>query len=116
MAEIEQPRPPLAIAIDNKAVLYAAYMYFLKSGGLFIPTKKQFKKGDKLTLLISLPNDPEKTEVIGSVVWITPVGAQGARAPGIGVQFEGDAGKLLNDKIQKILATSLKSNNPTHTL
>ena len=29
----------LSLAIKDKAVLYAAYMTFVRNGGLFIPTK-----------------------------------------------------------------------------
>ena len=32
----------LSLAIKEKAALYAAYMPFLKGGGLFIPTSKPF--------------------------------------------------------------------------
>jgi type IV pilus assembly protein PilZ len=107
---------PIAIAIKDLPVLHAAYMLFVKNGGLFIPTKKAFNKDDTLTLLVTLPNEETKFEVKATVVWITPVGAQGARTPGIGVQFEGEPGRELNDKIQKILAITLQSADPTHTM
>ncbi len=31
----------LSLTIKDKSVLYAAYMPFIKEGGLFIPTSKQ---------------------------------------------------------------------------
>jgi len=38
------PKPGvLSLAIKEKASLYAAYMPFIKGGGLFIPTTKPFK-------------------------------------------------------------------------
>lgn len=108
--------PPLSIVIKDKAALYASYMCFIKGGALFIPTKKEFNQGDKVNLLITLLDDPERVNVVGTVVWITPPGAQGARAAGIGVQLEGQTGKQLNDKIQTILPNNLQQSDPTHTM
>ena len=33
----------LSLTIKDKSVLYAAYMPFIKNGGLFIPTNKSYK-------------------------------------------------------------------------
>ena len=34
----------LSLTIKDKAVLYAAYMPFIKNGGLFIPTNKSLSE------------------------------------------------------------------------
>src|SRR5690554_8197329 len=78
----------LTLTIKDKAVLYAAYMPYIRQGGLFIPTQKQYQLGDEVFLLLNLMDEPEKIPVAGKVVWITPKGAQGNRAAGIGVQFK----------------------------
>lgn len=105
----------LSLTIKDKAVLYAAYMPFIKNGGLFIPTGKSYRLGDELFMLLSLMDEPEKIPVAGKVAWITPRGAQGNRAAGIGVQFnDGDA--LARNKIETYLAGALKSDRATHTL
>ena len=80
----------LSLAIKDKAVLYAAYMPFVKNGGLFIPTKKDYELGDEVFMLLNLMDEAEKIPVAGKVVWITPKGAQGNRAAGIGVQFSAE--------------------------
>ena len=77
----------LSLAIKDKAVLYAAYMPFIQNGGLFIPTKKEYEIGDEVFMLLSLMDEPEKLPVAGKVVWVTPQGAGGTKAAGIGVQF-----------------------------
>jgi len=104
----------LSLTIKDKSVLYAAFMPFIKNGGLFIPTNKSYKLGDEV-LLLNLMDEPEKIPVAGKVVWITPKGAQGSRAAGIGVQFnEGD--NTARNKIETYLAGALKSQRPTHTM
>ena len=44
----------LSLAIKDKAVLYAAYMPFIRNGGLFIPTKKEYELGDEVFMLLNL--------------------------------------------------------------
>lgn len=111
------PKPGvLSLAIKEKAALYAAYMPFIKGGGLFIPTNKSFKIGDEVFMLLSLIEDPLKLKVVGHVIWITPV-TQGNRPQGIGVQFSGkDGGLEARNKIEALLGGALKSARPTHTM
>ena len=111
------PKPGvLSLAIKEKAALYAAYMPFIKGGGLFIPTNKSFKVGDEVFMLLSLVDDPVKLKVVGHVIWITPV-TQGNRPQGIGVQFsEKDGGVEARNKIEALLGGALKSARPTHTM
>ncbi len=106
----------LSLAIKEKAALYGAYMPFIKGGGLFIPTNKPFKIGEEVFMLLSLVDDPVKLKVVGNVVWVMPV-AQNNRPQGIGVQFnEKDGGIEVKNKIEAILAGTLKSARPTHTM
>lgn len=117
MAEEEsQAKNVISIAIKDKAVLYAAYMPYIKEGGLFIPTKKPFAVGQKLDLAVTLMDDPEKFPVETEVVWCTPPGAQSNRAAGVGLQFVGGESGPLKRKIEGLLAASLQSDKPTHTL
>ena len=105
----------LSLTIKDKAVLYAAYMPFVVNGGLFIPTSKQYHLGDEVFLLLTLMEEPEKIPVAGKVVWITPRGAGGTRAAGIGVQFNEDSDSA-RKKIETYLAGALQSDRPTHTM
>jgi type IV pilus assembly protein PilZ len=80
------PRPTvLSLAIKEKAALYAAYMPFLKNGGMFVPTQKPYKLGDEIYLILALMDDPNKYPIAGKVAWITPPGAHHNKAQGIGV-------------------------------
>lgn len=105
----------LSLTIKDKAVLYSAYMPFIRHGGLFIPTSKQYKLGEEIFLLLSLMEEAEKIPVAGKVIWITPAGAQGNRAAGIGVQFS-DQDDTARRTIENYLAGSLESDRPTHTM
>jgi type IV pilus assembly protein PilZ len=106
----------LSLTIRDKSSLYAAYMPFIKNGGLFIPTNKPYKLGDEVFMLLTLTDSKEKLPVAGRIVWITPQGAQGNRTAGIGVQFsELDNGATRN-KIETQLAGALKSDRQTHTM
>ena len=105
----------LSLTIKDKAVLYAAFMPFINGGGLFIPTNKHYKLGAEVFILLSLMEEPEKLPIAGKVVWITPKGAQGSRAAGIGVQFNNEDDSVLR-KIETYLAGAMDSDRPTYTL
>lgn len=105
----------LSLTIKDKSVLYAAYMPFIKNGGLFIPTNKNYRLGDEVFMLLSLMEEPEKIPVAGKVIWMTPKGAQGNRAAGVGVQFN-DGDNSARNQIETHLAGTLKSDRPTHTM
>lgn len=107
----------LSIIIRDRAVLFAAYMPFLKSGGLFIPTKKMFSMSESCTLIITLLGEEDKFTVNGKVVWITPPGSPSNKAGGIGVEFAEDTeGERLKRRIEEILGPLLRSTNATHTM
>lgn len=106
----------LSLTIKDKGALYAAYMPFIANGGLFIPTNKSYKLGDEVFMLLTLMEETEKLPVAGKIVWVTPAGAQGNKAAGIGVQFsEQDNGQTRN-KIEGYLAGALGADRPTHTM
>ena len=105
----------LSLTIKDKSVLYAAYMPFVKHGGLFIPTNKSYRLGDEVFMLLNLMEEPEKIPVAGKVILVTPKGAQGNRAAGIGVQFS-DQDNTARSKIETYLAGALQSDRPTHTM
>ena len=107
----------LSLNIREKAALYAAYMPFLKGGGIFIPTSRSYALGEEVFMLLSLMEDPNRIAVQGKVVWITPDGVQGSRTQGIGVQFTLDeTGAAARAAIEKVLGETLASSRPTHTL
>ena len=118
MNELVNPGPRngiLSLTIKDKSVLYAAYMPFIKNGGLFIPTNKSYKLGDEVFMLLNLMDEAEKIPVAGKVTWVTPKGAQGSRAAGVGVQFN-DGDNTARSRIENHLAGALKSDRPTHTM
>jgi type IV pilus assembly protein PilZ len=92
-------------------------MPFLKGGGIFIPTSRQYQLGEEVFMLLSLMDDPNRIAVQGKVVWITPEGVQGNRTQGIGVQFTQDeTGANARSTIEQILGETLASVRPTHTM
>ncbi|WP_338848720.1 PilZ domain-containing protein [Massilia sp. W12] len=107
----------LSLAIKEKAALYAAYMPYLKNGGIFVPTNKPYKLGDEIYLILALMDDPNKYPIAGKVAWITPMGAANNKAQGIGVHFPDDeSGQRVKLRIEELLGAALRSTRATHTL
>lgn len=112
------PRPSvIQLAIKEKSALYAAYIPLFSEGGIFIPTAREYKLGDDIYVLLSLPEDPQRYPVAGKVAWVTPPKAAGNRTQGVGIQFPRDEkSKLLKIKIEQILGSHLGSDRPTQTI
>ncbi len=105
------------LVFKEKGALYAAYISVFTDGGLFLPTHRDYKMGEEVYLLVTLPEDPARYPVAGKVAWITPVNAAGGRTQGIGVRFPNDEKtRAVKHKIEEILGTSISSSKPTQTI
>jgi type IV pilus assembly protein PilZ len=82
-----------------------------------VPTTREYKIGEDIYLLLSLPDDPQRYPVAGKVAWITPANASGGRTQGVGVRFPADdKTRVLRIKIEEILGTAISSAKPTQTI
>jgi type IV pilus assembly protein PilZ len=107
----------IQLVFREKGALYAAYVPILLDGGLFVPTTREYRLGEDIYLLLSLPDDPQRYPVAGKVAWITPANASGGRTQGVGVRFPNDEKtRLLKLKIEELLGTQLQSAKPTQTI
>ena len=112
------PRPSvMQLAIKEKAALHAAYIPFFAEGGIFVPTPREYRLGDDVYVLLTLPEDTQRYPVAGRVAWVTPARAGSNRIQGVGVQFPKDEkARQLKAKIESILGTALGSDRPTQTI
>lgn len=111
-------RPSIVqLAIKEKGALYAAYIPLFKEGGIFISATREYKLGDDVYVLLTLPEDTQRYPVAGKVAWITPAQAAGNRTQGVGVRFPADdKSRALKAKIEEILGSHLASDRPTQTI
>jgi len=106
----------MQLVFKEKGALYAAYIPGFQDGGLFVPTNRDYKLGDDVYLLLSLPEDNQRYPVAGKVAWITPPNAPGGRTQGVGVRFPNDEKtRLIKLRIEEILGTQISSSKPTQT-
>ena len=107
----------MQLNIKEKAALYAAYIPFFEEGGIFVPTPREYKLGDDVYVLLTLPDDPQRYPVAGRVAWVTPARAAGNRTQGVGIRFPKDEkSEQLKVKIEQILGSALGSDRPTQTI
>ncbi len=107
----------MQLAIKERAALYAAYIPLFAEGGIFVPTQRDYRLGDDVYVLLTLPDDPQRYPVAGRVAWVTPERAPGNRTQGVGIQFPKDEKSAqLKAKIEQILGTALGSEKPTQTV
>ncbi len=106
----------ISIAIKDKQALYMSYMPFVNGGGLFVPTKKDYKFGDEVFLLVKIIDEIEPIQVSGKVIWISPTGALGNKPRGVGIQFLGNEAANNVRIIESKLGASMSLARPTHTM
>jgi type IV pilus assembly protein PilZ len=99
------------LKLCDKNKLLAVYMPFIKNGGIFVQTNISYPLGQPIKLVLQLPEEEMAHTVMGKVVWITPMAAQGGLPAGVGVQMEAnDTNVLLRAKIENSLKGMLSVN------
>ena len=107
----------IQLVFREKGALYAAYIPSLREGGVFVPTSRDYRLGEDIYLLLTLPDDPQRYPVAGKVVWLTPANASGGRTQGVGVCFPVDEKtRVLRMRIEQALGTAISSTKPTQTI
>ena len=82
-----------------------------------MPTPREYRLGDDVYVLLTLPDDTQRYPVAGRVAWVTPARAGGNRTQGVGIQFPKDEkSRELRLKIEGILGSALASEKPTQTI
>jgi type IV pilus assembly protein PilZ len=124
-AEVAPPRPAAAqvrpsvlqLVFRDRFALHAAYIPLFSHGGIFVPTTRDYRLGDEIYLLLSLPDDAQRYPVAGKVGWGTPANASGGRTQGIGVHFPGDdKSRVLRQRIEESINLVSSSLRPRQTL
>jgi type IV pilus assembly protein PilZ len=107
----------IQLVFREKGALYAAYIPLFSEGGLFVPTTREYRLGEDIYLLLTLPDDPQRYPVAGKVAWVTPPNASGGRTQGVGVRFPVDEKtRALRVRIEEVLGTAIQSSKPTQTI
>jgi len=67
-----------------------SYLFDIGKGGVFIKTNNPLKRGEKISLKISLPDGKKELEVLGQVAWSSEKKHRtllGKYPPGMGITF-----------------------------
>ena len=107
MSATPLPQGMLNCSFDTVSILQKSFMPFFKNGGLFVETKKPYNMGDKVVLLLSLP-DKSRHAAPGEIAWINP--SFGHRPSGVGIAFNEMDSK--NQEIKTLIETLLIGLNP----
>ncbi|MEM9604739.1 MAG: PilZ domain-containing protein [Pseudomonadota bacterium] len=105
----------MSLSIKDRGALRAAFMPFLINGGVFVPTQTNYRLGDSVFILLKLLDDAERIPVACRVAWLTPAGAQGNKAPGVGLQFSDEDAGRTKSMIEDLLK-SARGSQPTSTM
>ncbi|MEW6670358.1 MAG: TIGR02266 family protein [Thermodesulfobacteriota bacterium] len=103
----KSPRVPkiLSLVFKSRESLISAFTGNASDGGLLIKTSKPLPKGDKFSLRLQLPNDPEPLNIESEVAWSRTQSDDPVLRPlGMGVKFiqiSGADKKRLEQELKK---------------
>jgi type IV pilus assembly protein PilZ len=106
----------ISFSITDRGALYSSYMSFVNNGGVFVPTARNYEIGDSVFMLLKLMDDHSIVPVAGTVVWVTPAGAQGNKVAGIGVQFSDEDHGKTKSSIEQHLKAAVQGERATQTM
>ena len=112
MEQEQAIRNVIAVSLRDKTALHANYMPFIKGGGLYAMTDKQFKLGDSVILSVKTEAFGKKFAIPGEVVWMSAKQTQGQ---GVGVQFSGRTKTNVRMALETILGDLAKKPSIYHT-
>lgn len=101
--------------IRDISSLQAAYMPFIRQGGLFIPSNRQVMLGDDIFVVATLPESSSRIPLAGKVIWIFQR-ANAHRPAGFAIQLTGEEGQKFKDQAEKLLTGLINAERPTYTL
>ncbi|HTM64139.1 MAG TPA: PilZ domain-containing protein [Gammaproteobacteria bacterium] len=91
-----------------------SYMPFIKGGGLFLPSMKEYALGDQVIIDLTLPGKNDSMRIEGRVVWITPKNALHHVISGIGIQFTGADAQTIRYQLEAQLDTKIEVGGYTY--
>ncbi len=84
---------------------------------MFAPAPHEYRLGESVYLLLTIPDDPQRYPIEESAAWINPPNAANHRPQGIGVRFpDNEKARQLKVKIEQALGAAEVSGKPTSTL
>jgi Tfp pilus assembly protein PilZ len=104
-AEGEPVRAPtLALRLTDPLALHRAHLPFFRTGAVFIETTLEARLGERLQLLLQLPDMPYPMDLSVRVVWISPPGLAEGYPQGLGLGFDTHEGPDLKRRMLHSLA------------
>ncbi len=114
----DSPRPwMLSLALLDGSTASNLYMPFIKGGGVFVETDKDYNLGDPVFVLLTVGDESKKFPINGKVVWACGANARGDKPQGIGIQFpKDDSGEGAKLAIEQMIGKMQSSMKKTATL
>ncbi|HEY1058713.1 MAG TPA: PilZ domain-containing protein [Limnobacter sp.] len=114
----ESARPwMLSLNLTDKGHVAQVYMPFIKGGGVFVETDKDYNLGDPVFVLLTVGDEGRRFPINGKVVWICGPNARGDKPQGIGIQFpKDDSGESARLAIEQMVGKMMHSVKKTSTL
>jgi len=105
--DTERASVHMEVSYKESGSFIKSYILNVSGGGLFIKTATPLPLDSKVTLSLTLPDDPEIMKLEGIVVWTNPKGGKNSFPRGMGIKFL-NLKKEYEKKISKLVDENKK--------
>ena len=98
----ERARVHMEVSYKESGSFIKSYIINVSGGGVFIKTATSLPLDSKITLSLTLPDNPEIMQLEGVVVWTNPRGGKNSFPRGMGIKFV-NMKKEYAEKIQNLV-------------
>ncbi|ARS53845.1 PilZ domain-containing protein [Kushneria konosiri] len=92
----------LSFTFNDTNALRMAWMPLFERGGLFLSTPVRHRLGQRVYMLLTLPEEQEARPASGIVAWLSPSGMVGQREGGVGIHLDAEE-QALREHIEALL-------------
>jgi type IV pilus assembly protein PilZ len=104
MTTIDPAARALSVVLRDADSVQRYFLPLVRGGGILVETQNLLPMGADVLLMITLPDNGQRTPVQGKVIWIMPKDNRDGNPPAMGIRFTNDRSGILT-RIQSIISS-----------
>ncbi|WP_308389049.1 PilZ domain-containing protein [Acidithiobacillus sp. AMEEHan] len=104
MSTLDSNARALSVVLRDAESVQRYFLPQVRGGGILVETQNLLPMGTDVLLMITLPDNGQRTPLQGKVIWVMPKENREGHPPAIGIRFTNDRSGILT-RIQSIIGS-----------
>ncbi len=104
MSTMDPAARALSVVLRDAESVQRYFLPQVRGGGILVETPNLLPMGADVLLMITLPDNGQRTPLQGKVIWIMPKDNRDGHPPSMGIRFTNDRSGVLT-RIQSIISS-----------